>query len=149
MTRPPSRRRSGPGPVLALLTALTVVTTACTSTGGEAAPPVLVTSHTVGVEEFKDVISRPGTVVLDVRTPEEFDAAHLPGAVNVDVHDPTFVDQVTGLDPAGTYAVYCRSGNRSQQALDLMARAGLTDAVHLADGILAWESAGEPTTTDG
>lgn len=68
-----------------------------------------------------------GTVVIDVRTPAEFASGHLEGAVNIDVQSPDFEALVSELDPAGTYYVYCRSGNRSGQAIDRMTALGFTD----------------------
>lgn len=70
------------------------------------------------------------TVVIDVRTPTEFAAGHLEGAVNIDVQSPDFEAQVSALDPSGTYYVYCRSGNRSAQAIDRMEAAGFTALVN-------------------
>lgn len=68
-----------------------------------------------------------GTLLLDVRTPAEFDAGHLPGAINIDVQDPDFDEQIlAGFDPAGDYYVYCRSGNRSGQAIERMRGLGFT-----------------------
>ncbi|AQP46153.1 hypothetical protein RPIT_12440 [Tessaracoccus flavus] len=86
-------------------------------------------------------MAKEGTVILDVRTPEEFAAGHIPGAINLDVQSPTFADDVASLDNAVPYAVYCRSGNRSQVALDIMTERGF-EAFHLAGGIGAWQSAG-------
>lgn len=69
--------------------------------------------------------------IIDVRTPEEFAAGHVPGAVNLDVQSPQFAEQIAALDPqAGTYLIYCRSGNRSAVAAEQMRTAGLT----VADG---------------
>ena len=66
-------------------------------------------------------------VVIDVRTPAEFASGHLEGAVNIDVQSADFEAQITQLDPDGSYYVYCRSGNRSGQAIDRMAALGFTD----------------------
>ena len=66
-------------------------------------------------------------IVIDVRTPEEFASGHLEGAVNIDVQSPDFEAQLAQLDPAGSYFVYCRSGNRSGQAIDRMTALGFTD----------------------
>lgn len=63
--------------------------------------------------------------VIDVRTPAEFAESHVDGAVNIDVQDPSFDQKVAELDAAGTYLVYCRSGNRSAQAAARMKQAGL------------------------
>ena len=90
---------------------------------------------------FKERMAKEGTVILDVRTPEEFAAGHIPGAINLDVQSPTFADDVASLDNAVPYAVYCRSDNRSQVALDIMTERGF-EAFHLAGGIGAWQSAG-------
>ena len=65
--------------------------------------------------------------VIDVRTPAEFAEGHLEGAVNINIEDPTFADQVSTLAKDGTYVVYCRSGNRSAQAIDAMTSMGFTD----------------------
>jgi rhodanese-related sulfurtransferase len=82
-----------------------------------------------------------------VRTPEEFAQGHIAGAINYNVEDPMFAELVAGLDPAVTYAVYCRSGNRSQVAVEQMTGAGITSIYELADGIVGWEAAGYPTLT--
>lgn len=67
------------------------------------------------------------TVIIDVRTPEEFATGHLEGAINIDVNSPDFRAQVMALDPSGEYFVYCRSGNRSGQAINQMYQMGFTD----------------------
>lgn len=67
------------------------------------------------------------TAVIDVRTPAEFAEGHLEGAVNINIEDPTFADQVSTLAKDGTYVIYCRSGNRSAQAIDAMTSMGFTD----------------------
>lgn len=67
------------------------------------------------------------TAVIDVRTPAEFAEGHLEGAVNINIEDPTFADQVSTLAKDGTYVIYCRSGNRSAQAIDTLTSMGFTD----------------------
>lgn len=91
---------------------------------------------------FAAAMQREGTVVLDVRTPQEFADGHLPGAVNLNVESPTFAGDLATLDPTVPYAVYCRSGNRSGVALQLMQQAGFTGTYHLGGGITAWQDAG-------
>lgn len=70
--------------------------------------------------------SLPADVTIDVRTSEEFASGHLEGAINMDVTDAGFAEALESLDPEDSYAVYCRSGNRSAQAAALMQSAGLT-----------------------
>lgn len=72
-----------------------------------------------------------GTVVIDVRTPAEFAGGHLEGAANIDIQSSTFAAKVAKLDKAVPYFVYCRSGNRSAQAITAMKAAGFSK---LTDG---------------
>ncbi len=87
--------------------------------------------------------------VLDVRTPEEFAAGHLAGAENIDFYATDFADQIDTLDKGDKYVVYCRSGNRSGQATELMAQKGFTAVTDVDGGIVAWEAADLPTVTAG
>ncbi|MDQ7040162.1 MAG: rhodanese-like domain-containing protein [Rhodothermus sp.] len=68
---------------------------------------------------------RPDDVVIDVRTPEEFAQGHLKGAINLDVQAPDFLQKVAALSPEKTYYLYCRSGNRSGYAVQLLRQQGL------------------------
>ncbi|MEO0023625.1 MAG: hypothetical protein RL196_66 [Actinomycetota bacterium] len=80
------------------------------------------------------------TSVIDVRTPEEFAAGHLDGAINIDVDGADFAGAVSALDKAGTYVLYCRSGHRAGIALDTMTSLGFTNLTN-AGGIDAAASA--------
>jgi rhodanese-related sulfurtransferase len=64
--------------------------------------------------------------VIDVRTPEETSAGYLEGAKLFDIQDAAFMDSLATLDPAADYYIYCRSGNRAGQAIQIMQQAGFT-----------------------
>lgn len=66
-------------------------------------------------------------VIIDVRTPEEFATGHLEGAVNINVQSEEFAAQIMELDKDGEYFVYCRSGNRSGQAIAQMSQMGFAE----------------------
>jgi rhodanese-related sulfurtransferase len=83
--------------------------------------------------------AHPNAILLDVRTPEEFESGHLPGAVNIDFRGYDFQEQVEQLDPAKAYFIYCHSGGRSAAACRLMESKGFGDVNNLRGGILAWE----------
>ncbi len=89
---------------------------------------------------------QPGSafVILDVRTPEEYAAGHIAGAVNVCVTctSPAFSEALIGLDKNATYLVYCHSGNRSATAVSIMSGQGFTKLYELAGGTIAWQAAG-------
>jgi len=92
--------------------------------------------------EFSEVIAEPGVIILDVRTPEEFNAGHIENAININVADSNFSSEVSKLDKNATVAVYCRSANRSAVATKEMAELGFTDMYDMQGGILEWEAAG-------
>ncbi|GAB2828037.1 rhodanese-like domain-containing protein [Alpinimonas psychrophila] len=86
------------------------------------------------------IVVSQGTVIIDVRTPAEFAGGHLEGAVNIDVESTTFAATVSKLPTAGTYVVYCKSGNRAGQAITQMKSLGFTDMVN-AGSVAAASSA--------
>lgn len=98
----------------------------------------------VGVSEFAALVSAPGITVLDVRTPQEFAEGHIAGAINIPVEYPDFMEQIADLDPNGTYAVYCRSGNRSQPAVAGLASIGINGIYELESGTNGWSDEGQP-----
>jgi rhodanese-related sulfurtransferase len=106
--------------------------------------------ETVSAQEAQGVIDQAPAdlVVLDVRTPEEFDSGHLANAVNVDFYAADFADQLAGLDKDVPYVLYCNSGNRSGEALDMMADLGFAQVTEVDGGIQAWAAAGLPIVLD-
>ena len=87
-----------------------------TTTQSASTAPALSTGTTIST----------GTLI-DVRTPEEFAEGHLNGAINVDFSSPTFADEIAAFDKEGDYTLYCRSGNRSSQAIAQMKQMGFTN----------------------
>src|SRR5437868_12048214 len=73
----------------------------------------------ISVEEFDKLRADKNNVVLDVRTKKEFDAGHIPGAVNLDWNGPDFAKKAAELDKSKTYLVHCAAGVRSAKACDL------------------------------
>ena len=100
----------------------------------------------VSVQEGADLQGDPpdGLVILDVRTPEEFAEGHLDGALMIDFYLDDFTDRVADLDPDVPYLVYCRSGNRSGQAVAIMEELGFADVADVDGGIMSWLDAGLP-----
>lgn len=95
----------------------------------------------MGTAPFAELIKDTAVVLLDVRTPEEFAAGHIEGALNIDVKDSLFISNVQAQIAQGSkVAVYCRSGRRSLTAAGQMVEKGY-DVVNLEGGFLAWEEA--------
>ncbi len=110
-------------------------------------PAVGVPARDIGPDEARQVLARPpaGLVVLDIRTPEEFRDGHLPGARNLDFFAPDFRQRLEALARGDApVLLYCRSGNRSGQAMRLLRQWGRDDVLHLAGGFRAWRAAGLP-----
>ncbi len=98
--------------------------------------------RSVDVKEFEVLRANTNHVVLDVRSKKEFDTAHIPGAVMIDVNGPGFEDAVGKLDHDKTYLVHCASGIRSMKACNIMRSMEFTHLVNLKGGFRAWEAAG-------
>ena len=98
-------------------------------------------------EEFATAVEIQNPLnLIDVRTPEEYAAGHIPGAINIDVEAPGFVDKVAERFPSGSNIyLYCRSGRRSTDASKLLEEKGY-DVTDLQDGILAWQKSELPLT---
>ena len=80
------------------------------------------------------------SVILDVRTAEEFESGYIKGALNMDIREGSdFVASIETLDKSKSYFVYCRSGARSWQACQLMSQLGFSAVYNLDGGVLAWE----------
>lgn len=125
--------------------AFTALLAGCSSGAGEATTPKAGSS--VSAADFGAAAKLPDTIILDVRTPQEFAEGHLPGALNLDVEGPDFAAELQTLDPAKHYAVYCRSANRSKVAMDVMGQLGFKSYFDLAGGIKSWASNGGQVVT--
>jgi phage shock protein E len=79
--------------------------------------------------------------LLDVRTPEEFAAEYIPGAINIPVQ--ALSEHLNEVPNGQPVVIYCRSGNRSKIALQILAQAGHTELYDLG-GIIEWKAAGLP-----
>ena len=99
---------------------------------------------TMNADEFENAIADATAVqLLDVRSQQEYDEGHLPGAYIIDVNDSTFLRQVEGqLTKDKPVAVYCRSGRRSASAARKLVKAGY-QVINLDGGILAWKGQGK------
>ncbi|HLU97842.1 rhodanese-related sulfurtransferase [Actinomadura hallensis] len=102
------------------------------------------TTQRIDAASLRDRIGGPDAPrLLDVRTPREFAAAHIPGSYNVPLDTlREHCDELRGS--LERVVLVCRTGNRATQAERALSRAGLTDVQILDGGIVAWEAAGAP-----
>ncbi len=94
---------------------------------------------TVSQKKFQRMSKKKNSVVLDVRTTDEFKAGHIPTAAQIDVlKTEEFKAQVASLDKKKTYLVYCRSGKRSKDAMRIMNELGFSKLYDLDGGFSNW-----------
>lgn len=127
--------------VIALATVLLISLSACAGEDNAA-----VTN--LSVSEFANVLATEDVVILDVRTPAEFADGHIANAINIDAQSGSFAAEIEGLDKTKTYAVYCRSGNRSGTATQIMAEAGFSKLYNMNGGTIDWTNSGFALTTN-
>ena len=87
---------------------------------------VFAVSSLTACTESEPMSASDFAAVIDVRTVEEWNSGHLEGAVLIGIADADFREQLSTLDPAADYYIYCRSGNRAGQAIDIMRDMGFT-----------------------
>ncbi len=108
------------------------------------------TVATIDVNAAKDFVTRDeNAVIMDVRTPVEYEMSHITGAVNVNVQDESFEDLIVALDPNKTYIVHCTlnpAGGRSSRALETLQSLGFQHLYSLEGGYVAWKDAELPLT---
>jgi rhodanese-related sulfurtransferase/thioredoxin-related protein len=98
----------------------------------------------LSMDEFARMAADKQNVVLDVRTPGEFSAGHIPGAVNLDYNAPDFQAKAAALDKSKTYLVHCAVGGRSVRACEKLSRLDFPNLYNLPGGFKAWAKAGQP-----
>ncbi|WP_316569644.1 rhodanese-like domain-containing protein [Neobacillus sp. YIM B06451] len=93
------------------------------------------TYETVSVEEAMELIKKNEVKILDVRTPEEYNGGHIPGSELIPLQ--VLDGMAENLDKDADYLIVCRSGNRSQQASELLAAKGFS-VLNMDGGMNAW-----------
>ncbi len=91
--------------------------------------------------------TNPNFVILDVRTPGEWNNYHLLGSINHSTGSATFDAELAALPRHKKYLLHCQSGSRSAGAFTKMKNLGFAEVYEMIGGISAWRSAGFPTTT--
>lgn len=99
--------------------------------------PDSVSFRNLSVSDFQKLLADTTVQLIDVRTPAEFEAGHIPHALNIDVKEVNFEKNIKTLDPARPVAVYCRSGVRSRKAARKLAEKGF-QVYNLDKGFLSW-----------
>jgi len=92
-------------------------------------------------------VDTAGATIIDVRTPAEYQAGHLKGAINIDVQSADFATKIAALPKDKPYVLYCRSGVRAGNAQAQMKAAGFTNVTNAGGMVQASQSTGLPIVT--
>jgi rhodanese-related sulfurtransferase len=116
-------------PILALLTLTLWSCASSAQTAYKNAP----------VSELPKIKEEKKAIVIDVRTPAEWQQGVISGAdLFIDYNSPAFKQQLAKLDKSKTYIVYCRSGGRSAGASQVMMDSGFKNVINMQGGITSW-----------
>lgn len=108
-----------------------------------------VINKSVGIDEFEKLLSAKTAQLIDVRTPEEFEPAHIKDAKNININDVDFETQVSSLTKTAPVLVYCLSGGRSSAAAEKLGEMGFTEVYNMEGGIMAWDAANKALEKSG
>ncbi|WP_299392246.1 rhodanese-like domain-containing protein [uncultured Gelidibacter sp.] len=113
-----------------LILLLVLVSFSCKEQGSEATAQ----SEVLTATEYKAAIAEKKVQLVDVRTPEEFEAGHIENAVNIDFFREDFKTAFTTLDKDEPIYIYCKSGNRSGKAAKILTELGFKEIYDLEGG---------------
>ncbi|MBM7559982.1 rhodanese-like domain-containing protein [Marinitoga litoralis] len=91
-------------------------------------------------KEAYELIQTKDIIIIDVRTPGEYNSGHIENSINIDYYNSSFKNELSKLDKNKTYIIYCRSGNRSGKSLEIMRDLGFNNVYNITGGILKWKS---------
>jgi rhodanese-related sulfurtransferase len=103
--------------------------------GAKLSEQMIATIHKKDFESDYLTKKESGAKLIDIRTQAEYDAGHYEGASMIDFYKSDFKSNLAKLDKATPYYIYCRSGNRSGQALQIMRGLGFKEVYDLAGGM--------------
>lgn len=127
--------------VLIVIVAVGVVAGVLSLNNSAPAAETVRTGGVINPQEYQSAFASTDHLLIDVRTPEEFASGHIAGAVNIPLAD---IQAGTAQIPTDQEVVlYCRSGNRSNQARSILNQRGYTSVYDLG-GVIAWQAAGLP-----
>ena len=81
------------------------------------------------------------SLIIDVRTQDEFNDGHIENSLNFNIYDAVkFIEEISKLDKQASVHVYCKSGERSLQACEIIKGMGFSKVFNLIGGITEWKN---------
>jgi len=91
--------------------------------------------ETINQDNWLELSKNSESVIIDVRTSQEFLEKNIDNSINIDFYSDDFKEKLNSLDKSKTYLIYCRSGNRSGKTLKIMKELGFMIVYDLKGGI--------------
>lgn len=98
------------------------------------------------IDAFKEILATGEAVLIDVRTPEDYAAGHIEGAINVPIN--TLAQSLDKFPTDKPVLVYCASGHRAGMATSVLRSLGYSNVRAFGPGWKGWTTAAEPVSTD-
>ena len=95
----------------------------------------------ISLEDTKDIVDNRkeyNIIIIDIRTPMEFQYGHIIDSINIDFYEHDFINNLNKLDKTKKYLIYCRHANRTSYALQMMRQLGFKYVLEMDMGITYW-----------
>lgn len=104
-------------------------------------------ASSLGASDWSEMLFEKPGLIMDVRTPDEYDEGYIRGAKLFDITSSSFMSEIQelNLNKGEPIYIYSRSGKRSKKAMSVLSDNGFTQIYELNDGFIGWEKAGYPT----
>ena len=90
----------------------------------------------IDYKKMSEILDRESTVLIDVRTIDEFNSFRIKNSINIDYYSKNFLDSISSYREKKNIILYCRSGRRSYFAAKLMQEKGFNKIYNLKGGVL-------------
>ena len=90
----------------------------------------------IDYKKMSEILDRESTVLIDVRTTDEFNSFRIKNSINIDYYSKNFLDSISSYREKKNIILYCRSGRRSYYAAKLMQEKGFNKIYNLKGGVL-------------
>ena len=90
----------------------------------------------IDYKKMSKILDRDSTVLIDVRTVDEFNSFRIKNSINIDYYSKGFLDSISSFIDKKNIILYCRSGRRSYYAAKLLQQKGFNNIYNLEGGVL-------------
>ena len=106
---------------------------------------LLSSAQSISPKKFKKEICKKNSVIIDVRSAEEYGIEHIHKSINIDYQSPNFNLRIDSLNKNNRYFLYCGTGKRSKKAYDQLKNKGFKKIFDLEGGLESWKKNKLPT----